>query len=313
MAVPWTGFPLANLVKALEFATNLALNGTRPGDKLLVSPFRLDPAYHHKPASFQWELSVDGAHCSYGLVVSPSGVESEWLFAGHAGAESLMFQRENGVLRIGEGLAQSAERSQFLRFLAEGTRPNQPFLAEARERNAHELSRIWSALESQRFVRPDRPFAPLVDFFDTHPDFSDFASSLLAASGTGIESIGAHHVGTVPEQLKSALRNVPDIMRAPVIEMMNIYLRETAAGAAHVSEEGSSLLMTVRLASDGTQVPFAFTEESDGTQRLVHLAPALYLLERSDKGILLAIDEQKLLWECSRPLEQAETEKDGDE
>jgi len=282
----------SNLVKALEFGTNLVLKGTRPGDSMGVRPFKLDPACKDRPANFQWELSVEGKHYSYGFEITASTVVSEWLFSAEQNGSLAVFRRENGRIELDEKLASTPERNMFLRFVADGTRANQLFLAEARERNAFELALIWRVFEAYQCVRPDRLFAPLVEFFQAHEDFHEFASDLLISAGTGVNAIRLVETkDRFPAHLKEQLDGASEEGRSAYLDLLNKLWRDNAAGAIHVSENGLSALLTFHPVPGGTPQTFLFEEESDGTQRLVQLAPALYLFERTPSGILLAIDE----------------------
>jgi AAA15 family ATPase/GTPase len=281
----------SNLIKALKFATNLVLSGTRAGQRIATKPFKLDASQAMKPATFGWQLTADGRRYSYGFEVTDSAVQSEWLFAHDGREEHVLFERRGQTIDLSEGVARSSERMQFLRFLAQGTRSNQLFATEARERNAVELAPVWTAFEAHQFVRADKPVAPLVDFFESHADFQKFASELLAAAGTGVEAVHLRRAKVpLPDKLQSLLKFVPDSAHPAVFELVN-NIQDLATGGVHVSGEGSAALMTVHRAHDGSTVHFGLLEESDGTQRLLHLAPSLYLLESSPGSALLAIDE----------------------
>lgn len=276
----------SNLVKALEFGTRLVLKGTRAGEGLGVRFFRLDATSSEKPASFQWELDVDGSQFSYGFEISDTLVLSEWLFVRDHQGESLVFEREGAKVNLTDKLTTNPERTAFLRFVAQGTRPNQLFLGEARERNVFELANVWGAFEACQFVQPDRPLTPLLDFFRKHPDFADHASDLLRHAGTGVETI---RVMEDERPLFLIDEDELSLRRDAQLALFNAFARENSSGTIRFSERGTERLMTFHPIPGGASASFSIVEESDGTQRLLDLAPPLYLFEKT--SMFLAVDE----------------------
>lgn len=283
----------SNLVKALEFGTNLVLNGTRAGESIGVRPFKLDPGCKDRPGNFQWELAIAGKHYSYGFELSHSAVISEWLFSTDRDGDSPIFRRENGRIELGEQLGSTQERKLFLRFLADGTRTNQLFLAEARERNATELAVFLQAFEDTRLVFPDSAVANLIRFLQQNADFAAFAGQLLSGAGTGVESLALESakvdMSKAPPQKAPPAAPAGEFME-PIAHLGEM-LRSLSSGIVHLSDGAFWAVLTRHRAQDGRHVDFEVLEESNGTQRLLHLAPALYLFERNPTPIVLAIDE----------------------
>lgn len=267
----------SNLVKALEFGTSLALDGEQPGEPLRVSPFRLDSDCAHQPARFEWQLAASSTRYSYGYEVDSRAVLSEWLFKTCAGKEECVFERHMQRITLGPVLMTEPKRTSFLEFVAEGTRVNQPFLAEARLRNVAELDLVALLVERTRCVRPQMPVGSIFDLMRGEATFRTFLATLLQAAGSGVKDIRIEPGTELDWDL-----------------MVGTFERAQQAELSGFRQKGSGPLMalaTFRAGSRGDEVRFNVLEESDGTQRLVNLAPMLFEIERGRPDLVYAIDE----------------------
>lgn len=283
----------SNLIKALEFGTNLVLKGTEPGTSLGEREFfRLDADYFLRSLVFQWELYIGGKSYSYGFEIANHVVSSEWLYIQEAESDALLFKREGDQFELGTALSSSAERAGFLKFLAQATRPNQLFLAEARQRNGVELSQVWGAFEKCQFVKPDRPFVPLIPLFRTERSFKKFISELLSSFSTGVHSIERVDVeNAFAEPIGSMIKKADDHEKALIIQALNSTWNTLAPDTYDISEKKTATLHTFHRALNGELVSFGLYEESDGTRRLAHLAPLLFEVEKERPDLVFAIDE----------------------
>jgi hypothetical protein len=268
----------SNLVQALRFARDLVLTGTK-ADSFILFPgkaFRLDAETQRRPAHFEFRLAVDGAHYAYGFEIAFSRVEAEWLYLVKGEHEDPLFERQADAFEFGD-LGVSAERAQFIRFVAEGTRPNQLFLAEARDRNVGEFGRLLEAIRSLHVVLSSDPLKSLVDEVERDPDFKSFLTDLLSDAGAGISGLD---VSTSDWGEELLARFSPEQRHWLEGEIRSGGFSSPERQTSVVSDEkGRFRLRSLRLfhdASGGTTVPFDVTDESDGTRRLLHLGPTLY-------------------------------------
>ncbi len=260
----------SNLVKAIRKAVLLVLLGTPPGAPIRVSPFKLDPEAQDKPCRFEFEIWVDDCRWSYGFACTPARVEAEWLYRDAGRGEANVFERvpgDDGEIRIeiGDAFDIDDERRQFWKFVAEGTRPTQLFLTEASDRNVKELN------------APLRFFLGLLGFFRSTPsiladndDIAAFAVDLLRGAGTGVEGLEVVEPKTESPDLGfvSALAGLGSVRK---IEDYGRKLR-----FLHAPQGNSGIFLDEE-------------EESDGTRRLVDLAPQWFSLET--EGVTVVIDE----------------------
>jgi AAA15 family ATPase/GTPase len=71
----------SNLVKAIAFAKSLIVDGTRPDQRIPVTPFKLNEESRKSPSRFEFVINYQDTIYTYGFVVNESEVKEEWLFA----------------------------------------------------------------------------------------------------------------------------------------------------------------------------------------------------------------------------------------
>lgn len=255
----------SNLVKALGAVRDMVLKGTRGDERLPIVPFKLDPARREAPAHFELELVAEGKHCSYGFEATASRVESEWLYEiVPGGEERLLFEREAGeqapLISVGDALSTDPKRRAFMEFVALGTRQNQLFLAETGERNVVELEPVRRIIRDWRLFEPDAPYPPLLHELENDNDFRTLMGLVLKEAGTGID------------ELRVVFQEVPP------------------DSAWHFEGDRYEHLMSLRRLDDGQEVALDIAEESDGTRRLLNLAPILHHMKSE---LLFLVDEME--------------------
>jgi uncharacterized protein len=267
----------SNLVRALELVQYLILEGTPRNERIPRRYFKLDPACRAQPSRFELAFIHDDELYSYGLAIDGQRVHAEWLYRGTEGDESLMFQREldassgQHTFEVGEALTEDPERRMFYEFLHQGTRPHQLFLHEATERNTPELDPplTWFR-ERLGVIYPDNNFLDLHSSIDTDPAFREFLTDLLAQVDTGIQRIDARRIAL------SALDESIQAKARDMLQRRGSYL--TPGGEIlRLDEHGDieAIKLIISHGNDTNTARFSLDEESDGTQRLMHLAYAL--------------------------------------
>jgi len=290
----------SNLIRALAFAQKLILRGTRGESPTETRPFLLAPDAAEKPSRFEFVLKHDEVLYTYGFTVTQKMVNEEWLFAVYQKQEQRLFERvtENGKARLefGDKLAPTQKEAQRLQFVAEGTRPNQLFLTEAIERNVDLLKPLMHWFRDHLIIIwPESQYQDLVMRAHTDEQFREFLDSFLGIADTGIQGIELReekldtnrYFSGLPEEAKKRLLDKLD--RTPkqltvVAGKVFFVLRQDQDKFAEILT-----LQTKHQSSDGQPVYFDPRDESDGTQRLMHIAPALLNLQSSED--VYVIDE----------------------
>lgn len=297
----------SNLVQALATIQSLVVMGTRGEAPLHLLPFKLEPTRPEAPCHLEVELYTGGKHYSYGFEATSKQVEAEWLYEIDAsGAESVLFERETAAeapgFTIGDALSTDPKRRQFLDFVAEGTRPNQLFLAEAGERNVQELSPLRRELQSWQVVLPESPYVPLLGQIQNDEAFRKSISDVLREAGTGIDGL---EVRTSPLKLDELPEEVAGMVKLTTAPPGSFAAAAAVAGTARslANSMGAELrtddqgrpqmarLFSVHELASGDRIEFPLTWESDGTRRLLHLAPILHLAAQAGGGPFFGVDE----------------------
>ena len=271
------------LIQAIAFAQSLITNGTRGDDPLGITPFKLDKETLSKPSRFEFVLKHEGVLYTYGFVASAKQVHEEWLFAVNESHEKRVFERVTkegkAVVEAGDLLTPTKEEKQRIQFVAEGTRPNQLFLTEANERNVEPLKALMNWFRfNLRVVFPEAKYLRLVSRVDTDDRFSRFLAEFLQAADTGIQGIAATRDSASAEQL---LERMSDEERSRFLEEPESFQVWNGDQFVRFERGGKKSLVLLSLKTRhetiyGDPVNFDVTDESDGTRRLMHLAPALF-------------------------------------
>lgn len=280
----------SNLVKAMQWAVKLIAQGVRPGKRIPVPKFKLAdslcPTSH-----LEFELFLGGEFWSYGLVVQATQVEAEWLYRRVLGKEEqLVFQRSEpkdgqSSIVLGKGLLRgNKSRRDFIKFVREGTRIEQPFVSECVERSVSEILAFtkWFRDNGAIFAIPGGPTYGQEQMIAMDPELQEFVVSVLAEGGTGIEEIGTQidfadadkSFAEVYDEVTGVGRQESDLFEALV-----------KAAAEH---NAIQLLFRPRR---GVDINLKLDELSDGTRRLMSLSMDLFLALRSEGKDLIIIDE----------------------
>lgn len=284
----------SNLVRAIERVQALVLAGTPSKQRIARRPFKLDPACRARPSRFELTFVHDEILYSYGFLLDEERIHAEWLHRGPEDGEALLFRREldaasgQYAFEVGDALAADATRKQFYEFLHQGTRTNQLFLAEAEERNAPELDSPLAWFRDRlQVIYPDDAYAELHQAVDTDPTFGVFLTELLAQADTGIRGIRTRRVpsSVFPETVRSRM--------AKLLAGGEPFITPSGRFALTNSDDGDiEALALITTHGEGKNAgTFSIDEESDGTQRLMHLAPLLYTGGEAQESRVYVVDE----------------------
>jgi uncharacterized protein len=295
----------SNLIKAIQFAEDLVLKGTRSGQTIPVPTFKLGNS-GRQPSKFEFIFTYENILYSYGFKLNASQILEEWLYATPNKQEVLYFERitspqketevEFGTALVGRG----KKKEKFLDFVAQGTRPNQLFITEAVDRNVTELLPIINWFSKELLIIPaESRSASLEINVHKNTQFTDFLEAFLQTSDTGIEKIATEESVL---DLAQVFPEMPEDMRQELVQQIsNMDKDETTMLQGHYGkryliikgEQGQSTLLQLKTQhrnEEGRLVDFSMEEESEGTQRLINLIPALFRLKEGREQVVF-IDE----------------------
>lgn len=288
----------SNLVRAIAFAHDLILEGAGPFKRIALNRFRFTKD-SGKPSSFEFRFLVDGELFIYGFDVTPEAVNAEWLSrVGANGREHDVFTRDGEKLcfgdfkQFGEQGTTSRDALEALKLL--GTRPNQLLLNKLYDLPQSRIGEIlhkvvWWFAECLTVIEPDTSFSPMIDLLDKDQQFRKFAATYLSSVETGIGDLTVEqaeiNAESIPKQFLDGLQSLNEVESAS--------LAVGPGMSIHLDPKDPSKVIRRNLAASHhvgrSQFSLPFQEESDGTQRLLHLLPALYHLKNGCK--VFVIDE----------------------
>lgn len=290
----------SNLINSIEFARDFIIYGTRGDETIPTVPFRLNSETIRKPSKFQFIFHYDNQIYDYGFVVDKHKIFEEWLFVKQNRYYKKMFERittksGKNKYEFGPSLVKKSSKNKHMRYgyEMEGTRINQLFLTEAFNRNIHELDPIMHWFKYTLVIlSPNSRYSALELRAKQDRNFNRFLCRLLKIADTGIEN-----VSTDVENLdfNKQFPDMPENLEIQIRDGLNndkSILVSDGEKQYAISKTDDDKLILIKLKmqhkdTHGNFIDFKFEEESEGTQRLVHLAPAFADLLESEKVYLI--------------------------
>ncbi|MBL4883092.1 MAG: ATP/GTP-binding protein [Planctomycetaceae bacterium] len=285
----------SNLVKAMDFARDMILTGVPPNRKISREQFRF-AENRDQPSGFEFRFQVENQIFVYGFTVTSEEVLEEWLSAtNEKGKEIGVFDRTGKEISFGD-LNKVGESGDFsldvLKALEQlGTRQNQLLLNKIvdldSDRRGELLGKVvWWFDDCLSIIEPESRFSRLLERLDEDSDFCDFVSEFLSSVSTGITSLRIDQTPIDSDKLPKEMIN--DLQSEDVVS-----ISLSSSMSLSIDPDDSTKVIRRNLASthsvDGTDYSLPFREESDGTQQLLHLLPALYYLKNQKR--VFVIDE----------------------
>jgi len=294
----------SNLVSGMLFARKTILNGLKPSSKHLH--YKLESDYGSKPSYFEFEVLIDDICYSYGfeVILKDMKITSEWLIELKPhGNDKAIFERDvehqlfNSDLKLKGELktkfsvySDSIQSDSELLFLAEMNRAKKDLYKERSEISIlNELYMWFNKNLSVNF--PDEPISNFSYFHDT--DNKDEIKRVIKAFGAGITdyiekpSSLSKIKELIPKEIDMVLDNDIEEMKSPKSEnkISSITLRINH-DYYFISIKNSEINVSTIAFNHGNNVDFSFSEESDGTRRILDLIEMLF----SHNGVYI-IDE----------------------
>ena len=295
----------SNLVKAISCLEGLVIRGTEPKKAIGRRPFLLDSTSAGQPTEFSVQFVEQGTVYALGVKVTDRVVSEEWLSVMRNGREVSVYQRitkdsEEVNIEAGPVLEEDSwgNHAKVLALTKVGVLPNQLFLhAISKALQEQDQGVIAGALRwfthRLQIIPASASFANLAGLMAQNSKFADFAGGFLRKVATGVDRL---KVDTV-EVDEKMLVGLGDKVSAVIADLPAGETTIVGAldGTQLIVEKGEGTKVRLRtlqsehLTAEGARVTLPFSEESDGTQRLTHLLPALHSMQ-NDASIYI-IDE----------------------
>lgn len=255
----------SNLLMGIEALRMLVSQsaGLQEGQPLLwIIPFRLGPSNEPAETEFEIIFVAEGIRYHYAVAATSTRIYHEWLVAYPQGRPQRWFERKYDVARQQEdwkfGPRFVGDRSQH-KLWQNSTRSNALFLSTAVQLNNDQLKPAFHWITQQ-----------LIVILPGKVDFNPGLSLDLLRTPVGHDQL----------------------MRVLTAADVGIDRMELEEGSN--SLQGSGLLRWARViawhtTSEGMEIPFDLTEESDGTRALFQRAGGL--IKALESGATLCVDE----------------------
>lgn len=292
----------SNLIKAMSFAQKLIIEGTKTDSLIQVNPFKLDSSSENKPSGFKFEFMCEDTIYAYGFLLNSNFILEEWLIEIKKTTEKELFHRrtlKDGKVKVSFNAKWIKKKDlQFLGFVRQGTRPNQLFLREAVTRNVKYFSAPYNWFKDcLTILFPDSHIRgeKLVYAVKTDKDFGDNLQKFLIAFGTGIDGLIFKESDLEKSNIELPVRIVKDIAMKLKEKNSEVVVRGSNKEYYIITMGHGNRLMIQRVVTQHRvknskeNKYFELYEESDGTNRLIDLFPALF--ESRNKERVFIIDE----------------------
>jgi len=287
----------SNLFKALKYLKNIALEQRKKNSGTGREVFRFNRE-RDIPSSFDIQFTTGDKLYRFGFKVDDKHIIEEWLIQTNGNKEMILYERvtdEKGSVSIYAPHLESEGKKVFALTTVGGLK-NQSFLATID--GTLEVADIGENLKnildwfnnSLQLIAPNEPIVgPLGHILSNDQDLLRFASSFLKSSSTGVDHLDIVRKEISVEELRTLLpgssaleilENETDEEKRALIAIGN--------GNEVLLEKGdknhfySITIQAVHQHQAGKGVALELSEESDGTQRLLSLIPALYDLQNSN-------------------------------
>ena len=283
----------SNLIRAMWLAVQFICNAQRTQTEkasVPVRPFGLNDYSENEPTAFEFAYVLDDIKYVYGFSATQQCIVSEYLKTWPNGREKSIFSREYQVFTF----PKDSER-QRKQLISEAVAPNQLFFAISCTMN------YKPCIEAMRWFREYIVFSR--DYTDINRNLIEYSEdeamlqAIVTAARTadiGIQDI-KFEIDNQEIDLNADDESIPEQMRGMVkaLRAFSEALRQNGNEAELQLNAGKLKSTTFHAGMDAegnsAYYPLMLSDESDGTRRLMTLAPAI---ERTlANGGVLVVDE----------------------
>ena len=267
----------SNFFKAIEFCKNLVLLPPNKNVSIRTIPNKLIGKEDQEFSRFSFEFFADESCYAYEFEIKSGKIYTEQLTKILKTTEKVLYSRDGQ----GFSFSKELEKDERLSFIAKGTRENVLFLSNSVDQQVDIFKSVYEWFEKLIVVFPTSRF----------PIFSFLKSGMVDISGfgTGVEQFALKDVSSDRDYsgFSKFLSGPDDFTRSVTISDNDEEVT--------LSQDGDDIkahkVVSIHEGADGEDVVFELSEESDGTNRLLHLCPHLDAMCKKNDGMILLIDE----------------------
>lgn len=278
----------SNVIRAFWLAVQFIKNAQRTqheGAEIPVRPFLLNDYSKDTPTFFEFTYVLDNVKYIYGFSATKEKVFSEYLYHAPKGQKATVFARTNQEFTFTE---EKAKR----KLISEAVAPNQLFFSVACTMNdAACVSAMKWFREYVFFSRDYTDIPKQLLSYSNDKNMLAAISDYAKAADLGIEKMEFEFKDEEIDDLET-ITDMPENMKSALSAFMQT-LKENSS-SSEISLQKSEVKATSYhkgVNKDGEKVSLALelSDESDGTRKLMSIAPAIESV--LNKGGLVLVDE----------------------
>lgn len=275
--------------KALVFAQQFITNINQPDSLIPREYFKLDPKCADKPTRFIFELLVDGTIYEFSFAVTQQEVVEEKLIKITPYSQKILYDRTlNEANDFGK--LEKDNDGQRIKFVFQGTRPNQLFLTNSVDQNIDIFKSIYNWFKNTLvLISPATSFGRFDQLIDKDHHLHTAINSTLFKLDTGITRLGSEEIPMINLPLSSDVTN-------KILEGQSVIVKSIDGEKRFVVSRKNGALRAEKLvayhkAINNQEIPFNFEDESAGTMRVIDLLPGFLDLTNNKQSKVYFIDE----------------------
>ena len=279
----------SNVIRAYWLAVQFIRNAQRSQHEkapIPVVPFMLNDYSKEEPTEFEFVYVIDGIKYNYGFAATKEKIVREFLYHAPKGQRAMVFSREEQKFTFTEDKLRR-------NLISETIAPNQLFFSIACTMNDTACVKAMKWFREAIYFSRDYSDIPqqLLEYSNDNGMLKAIASYAQAAD-LGIEDMQFEFNSKEIDEKLDWPDNVPEGIRAALTQFMRA-LSESSNQAETKLKLGevtaTSLHTGIDKAGKHQQYKLELEDESDGTRKLMALAPAIESALRS--GGVLLVDE----------------------
>ena len=279
----------SNVIRAYWLAVQFIRNAQRSQHEkapIPVVPFMLNDYSKEEPTEFEFVYVIDGIKYNYGFAATKEKIVREFLYHAPKGQRAMVFSREEQKFTFTEDKLRR-------NLISETIAPNQLFFSIACTMNDTACVKAMKWFREAIYFSRDYSDIPqqLLEYSNDNGMLKAIASYAQAAD-LGIEDMQFEFNSKEIDEKLDWPDNVPEGIRAALTQFMRA-LSESSDQAEAKMKFGevtaTSLHTGIDKAGKHQQYKLELEDESDGTRKLMALAPAIESALRS--GGVLLVDE----------------------
>ena len=267
----------SNVIRAFWLATQFIRSAQRTQHEkatIPVRPFLLDDKSTEVPTSFEFTYVLDDVKYTYGFAATKTFVTKEYLYYAPKGQKSMVFEREYQKFTFRENPEKKKRQ-----LISEAVAPNQLYFAVACTMNEKACTSAMRWFREYLFFSRDYTDIPhqLLEYAED-ANMLKAISNYAKMADLGIRDMQFEVKSTELDDSKNLPANIPDGIKSALATFMQALSEApNTAETKLMMGEVDATSFHKGIGADGQEklYPLKLSDESDGTRKLMALAPGI--------------------------------------